>query len=195
MFSGIIENKGNVKEFKKIKDYRLILKTNLKFKDIKKGSSVCCNGVCLTVINKKRVNNFTDLYFDVSDETVNCTNFKEIKLGDLINIEKSLRVGDEISGHFVFGHVDDAGVLVSSKKKGDSHELKIKTSKKIKKFIAKKGSISVNGISLTINSIKAGIISLNIIPYTWNKTNLNKLKVGDRINLEVDMLARYVTQN
>ena len=195
MFSGIIENKGNVKEFKKIKDYRLILKTNLKFKDIKKGSSVCCNGVCLTVINKKRVNNFTDLYFDVSDETVNCTNFKEIKLGDLINIEKSLRVGDEISGHFVFGHVDDAGVLVSSKKKGDSHELKIKTSKKIKKFIAKKGSISVNGISLTINSIKGGIISLNIIPYTWNKTNLNKLKVGDRINLEVDMLARYVTQN
>ena len=195
MFSVIIENKGNVKEFKKIKDYRLILKTNLKFKDIKKGSSVCCNGVCLTVINKKRVNNFTDLYFDVSDETVNCTNFKEIKLGDLINIEKSLRVGDEISGHFVFGHVDDAGVLVSSKKKGDSHELKIKTSKKIKKFIAKKGSISVNGISLTINSIKGGIISLNIIPYTWNKTNLNKLKVGDRINLEVDMLARYVTQN
>ena len=195
MFSGIIENKGIVKEFKKNKDYRLVLDTDLKFKDIKKGSSVCCNGVCLTVISKKKLTKMTKLIFDVSKETVSCTNFNKLKIGDLINIEKSLKVGDEISGHFVFGHVDETAALVSSKKIGDSHELKFKISKKLRKFVAKKGSVSINGISLTINNIKKDELSLNIIPYTWNKTNLHKLKVGNRINLEVDMLARYVTQN
>ena len=195
MFSGIIENKGTVKEFKKCKDYILVLDTDLNFNDIKKGSSVCCNGVCLTVTSKKRYSKKTKLSFDVSKETVNCTNLSQLKIGDLINIEKSLRVGDEISGHFVFGHVDDTAELVSRKKVGSSYELKFRVSKSLRKFIAKKGSVAINGISLTINNIKKYEISLNIIPYTWSKTNLHRLKVGERINLEVDMLARYVTQN
>ena len=195
MFSGIIENKGFVFKFEKQKDFRLVLDTNLKYKDIKKGSSVCCNGICLTVISKKKKKKFTQLSFDVSQETINCSNFKVIKKGDEINIEKSLRVGDEISGHFVFGHVDDTSKLVSIKKVGDSHEIKLEISKKIKKFIAKKGSISLNGISLTVNQVKNNFIVLNIIPFTWLNTNLKRLKIGDRINLEVDMLARYVTQN
>lgn len=195
MFSGIIENKGVVKDFIKRKDYQLVLDTDLNFEDIKKGSSICCNGVCLTVTSKKRLAKKTKISFDVSKETVSCTNFNQIKKGDLINIEKSLRVGDEISGHFVFGHIDETAELVSIKKIGGSYELIFKISKKIKKFIAKKGSVAINGISLTINSVKKDKISLNIIPYTWNKTNLCKLKKGERINLEVDMLARYVTQN
>tara|TARA_B000000532_G_scaffold62365_1_gene49208 strand:- start:1450 stop:2040 length:591 start_codon:yes stop_codon:yes gene_type:complete len=195
MFSGIIENNGIVKEFIKFKDYRLVIDTDLNFKEIKKGSSVCCNGVCLTVISKKKFSKKTQLSFDVSKETVNCTNYNQLKIGDLINIEKSLRVGDEISGHFVFGHIDDTAALISSKKVGGSYELKFKVSKTLRKFIAKKGSVAINGISLTINNIKKYEISLNIIPYTWSKTNLHKLKIGDRINLEVDMLARYVTQN
>ena len=123
MFSGIIENKGTVKEFKKCKDYVLVLDTDLNFNDIKKGSSVCCNGVCLTVTSKKRYSKKTKLSFDVSKETVNCTNLSQLKIGDLINIEKSLRVGDEISGHFVFGHVDDTAELVSKKKVGSSYDL------------------------------------------------------------------------
>ena len=195
MFSGIIENKGIVREFTKIKDYRLVLDTDLNFKDIKKGSSVCCNGVCLTVTSKKKLLKKTKVSFDVSRETVNCTNFNQIKIGDTINIEKSLRVGDEISGHFVFGHIDETAELVSLKKTGGSYELNFKIPKKLRKFIAKKGSVAINGISLTVNNIRKNEISLNIIPYTWNKTNLRKLKVGERINLEVDMLARYVTQN
>ena len=195
MFSGIIENRGVVKDFKKLKDYQLVLDTDLKFKDVKIGSSVCCNGVCLTVTSKKKLSNKTKLFFDVSKETVGCTNLNQLKKGDLINIEKSLRVGDEISGHFVFGHVDDTAELVSKKKVGSSYELKFRVSKSLRKFIAKKGSVAINGISLTINNIKKYEISLNIIPYTWSKTNLHTLKVGDRINLEVDMLARYVTQN
>ncbi len=195
MFSGIIENRGIVSDFKKLKDYRLVVSTDLNFKDIKNGSSVCCNGVCLTVTSKKKLLNKTILSFDVSRETVNCTNFNQLKIGDTINIEKSLRVGDEISGHFVFGHVDDIASLISSKKIDGSYELKFKIPKNLKKFIVKKGSIAINGISLTINNIKRNEISLNIIPFTWNKTNLSKLKVGETINLEVDMLARYVTQN
>ena len=195
MFSGIIENKGFVFKFEKQKDFRLVLDTNLKYKDIKKGSSVCCNGICLTVISKKKKKKYTQLSFDVSQETINCSNFNVIKKGDEINIEKSLRVGDEISGHFVFGHVDDTSKLISVKKVGDSHEIKLEISKKIKKFIAKKGSVSLNGISLTVNQVKNNFIVLNIIPFTWLNTNLNGLKIGDRINLEVDMLARYVTQN
>jgi riboflavin synthase len=195
MFSGIIENKGFVFKFEKQKDFRLVLDTNLKYKDIKKGSSVCCNGICLTVISKKKKKKYTQLSFDVSQETINCSNFNVIKKGDEINIEKSLRVGDEISGHFVFGHVDDTSKLISIKKVGDSHEIKLEISKKIKKFIAKKGSVSLNGISLTVNQVKNNIIVINIIPFTWLNTNLKGLKIGDRINLEVDMLARYVTQN
>ena len=195
MFSGIIENKGFVLKFEKQKDFRLVLDTNLKYKDIKKGSSVCCNGICLTVISKKKKKKYTQLSFDVSQETINCSNFNGIKKGDEINIEKSLRVGDEISGHFVFGHVDDTSKLISIKKVGDSHEIKLEISKKIKKFIAKKGSVSLNGISLTVNQVKNNFIVLNIIPFTWLNTNLKGLKIGDRINLEVDMLARYVTQN
>ena len=195
MFSGIIENKGFVLKFEKQKDFRLVLDTNLKYKDIKKGSSVCCNGICLTVISKKKKKKFTQLSFDVSQETINCSNFNVIKKGDEINIEKSLRVGDEISGHFVFGHVDDTSKLISIKKVGDSHEIKLEISKKIKKYIAKKGSVSLNGISLTVNQVKNNFIVINIIPFTWLNTNLKGLKIGDRINLEVDMLARYVTQN
>ena len=195
MFSGIIENKGFVFKFEKQKDFRLVLDTNLKYKDIKKGSSVCCNGICLTVISKKKKKKYTQLSFDVSQETINCSNFNVIKKGDEINIEKSLRVGDEISGHFVFGHVDDTSKLISIKKVGDSHEMKLEISKKIKKYIAKKGSVSLNGISLTVNQVKNNFIVLNIIPFTWLNTNLKGLKIGDRINLEVDMLARYVTQN
>ena len=195
MFSGIIENKGFVTKFEKKKDYRLVLDTNLKYKEIKKGSSVCCNGICLTVISKKKKKKYTQLSFDVSQETINCSNFKTIKKGDELNIEKSLRVGDEISGHFVFGHVDDTSKLSSIKKVGDSHEIKLEISKKTKKFIAKKGSVSLNGISLTVNEGKNNLIVLNIIPFTWLNTNLKGLKIGDRINLEVDMLARYVTRN
>ena len=195
MFSGIIENFGTVKEFKKYKDYRLVIESNLKFKDVKKGSSVSCNGVCLTVTKKIRKLKNIVLCFDVSSETVKCSNFDQINIGDKINIEKSLKLGDEISGHFVFGHVDDTAKLVSLKEVGDSFQLTFKVSNKIMRYLSRKGSISLNGISLTINNITKNNFSVNIVPYTWKKTNLSKIKIGDRINLEVDMLARYVTQN
>ncbi len=195
MFTGIIEDQGVVKAFKKIKDYRLVISTKNKFKEIKKGSSICCDGVCLTVHTIKRFKHKAELSFDVSQETVNCSNMGDLKSDYKINIEKSLRLGDEISGHFVFGHVDETAVISKITPVDDSHELCIKISKKVSKFLVKKGSVAINGVSLTINEVKKNKIYINIIPFTWKYTNLRFLKVGSRINLEVDMLARYVTKN
>ena len=195
MFSGIIEKIGQVKEFRKEGDYLLKIGTNFKIKEIKKGSSISCNGVCLTVSTIKKIGKFIDLSFDVSKETMKCSNFSYLQIGSLINLEKSLRVGDEISGHFVFGHVDGTSKLLNLKKNGHSYELSLELPKKIKKFIVNKGSIALNGISLTVNKVKNNIFTLNIVSYTWENTNLYLLKKGERINVEVDMLARYVTQN
>ena len=195
MFSGIIEDIGKVKVFEKLIDFHLVISTKKKYKEIKKGSSICCDGVCLTVHTIKRYKGNTEMSFDVSEETFNCTNFKDLKLNHSINLEKSLRVGDEISGHFVFGHVDEEAIISEIRKVGDSHLLKIKISRRVSKYLVKKGSVAINGVSLTVNAINKNQISLNIIPFTWNHTNLQFLKVGSRINLEVDMLARYVTKN
>ena len=136
-----------------------------------------------------------ELSFDVSNETINCTNFSKLKIGSKINLEKSLRMGDEISGHFVFGHIDEVSKVLTIKRIKGSHQIKFSKSKKLSKYIAKKGSITVDGVSLTINSTDSKSFSVNIVPYTWDHTNFNELKLNSLINVEVDMLARYVSQN
>ena len=197
MFTGIIDHNGEIIKItkKRNKDISIFVLTKFKPKDIKLGSSICCNGVCLTVCKIKKLKDKLELSFDVSNETINCTNFSKLKIGSKINLEKSLRMGDEISGHFVFGHVDEVSKLLSIKRIKGSHQLKFSKSKKLSKYIAKKGSIAVDGVSLTINSSDSKSFSVNIVPYTWEHTNFNKLKVNSLINVEVDMLARYVSQN
>ena len=197
MFTGIIDHNGEIIKItkKRNKDISIFVLTRFKPKDIKLGSSICCNGVCLTVCKIKKLKNKLELSFDVSNETINCTNFSKLKIGSKINLEKSLRMGAEISGHFVFGHVDEASKLLTIKRIKGSHQLKFSKSKKLSKYIAKKGSIAVDGVSLTINSSDSKSFSVNIVPYTWEHTNFNKLKVNSLINVEVDMLARYVSQN
>ena len=197
MFTGIIDHNGEIVKItkKRNKDISIFVLTRFKPKDIKLGSSICCNGVCLTVCKIKKLKNKLELSFDVSNETINCTNFSKLKIGSKINLEKSLRMGDEISGHFVFGHVDEVSKLLTIKRIKGSHQLKFSKSKKLSKYIAKKGSIAVDGVSLTINSSDSKSFSVNIVPYTWEHTNFNKLKVNSLINVEVDMLARYVSQN
>ena len=197
MFTGIIDHNGEIIKItkKRNKDISIFVLTRFKPKDIKLGSSICCNGVCLTVCKIKRLKNTLELSFDISNETINCTNFSKLKIGSKINLEKSLRIGDEISGHFVFGHVDEVSKLLTIKRIKGSHQLKFSKSKKLSKYIAKKGSIAVDGVSLTINSSDSKSFSVNIVPYTWEHTNFNKLKVNSLINVEVDMLARYVSQN
>ena len=197
MFSRIIDHTGKITSIKKRKkkDITIFISTEFKTKDIKLGSSICCNGICLTVCTMKKVKTKLELSFDVSNETIRCTNFSKLKVGSNINLEKSLRVGNEISGHFVFGHVDDVSKLLNIKKIQGSHKLEFSKSKSLSRYIAKKGSISVEGISLTVNDIKAKSFSVNIVPFTWMHTNLRFLKINSRINVEVDMLARYVSQN
>ena len=195
MFSGIIENFGKVKEFKKKGDYLLRVSTNFKIKDIKKGSSISCNGVCLTAHTIKKNGKFVDIDFDISKETIKRTNLSCLKKGSLINLEKSLRVGDEISGHFVFGHIDCTSKLLKINKINDSHEITLKIPKEIKKFIVNKCSVSLNGVSLTVNEVSNRTFSVNLVPYTWNNTTFLSIGEGEIINVEVDMLARYVTQH
>jgi riboflavin synthase len=195
MFSGIIEQVGNVKKLEDLGDKRLIIQTFFLKKNLKIGSSVCCNGVCLTVHKIKKNKNTLDLSFDVSKETINCTNFGNLKPGSLINLEKSLRVGDEISGHFVFGHIDTVSTLRSIEKVGKSYVLEFSLPKGIKKLVTKKGSIAINGISLTVNKTTKDSFYVNIVDYTWNHTNLKQIDIGNIVNIEVDMLARYVTNS
>ena len=197
MFTGIIDHNGEIIKItkKSNKDISIFVLTRFKPKDIKLGSSICCNGVCLTVCKIKKLKNKLELSFDVSNETINCTNFSKLKIGSKINLEKSLRMGDEISGHFVFGHVDEVSKLLTIKRIKGSHQLKFSKSKKLSKYIAKKGSIAIDGVSLTINSTDSKSFSVNIVPYTWEHTNFNELNVNSLINVEVDMLARYVSKN
>ena len=195
MFSGIIENFAKVKEFKKKGDYLLKLSTNFKIKDIKKGSSIACNGVCLTAHTIKKNGRFVDIDFDVSKETIKCTNLSELRKGSIVNLEKSLKVGEEISGHFVFGHVDCVTKILKINKINNSYQVELAITKETKKFITRKCSIALNGVSLTVNKVSKRTFTVNIVPYTWKNTNFHSIREGEIINVEVDMLARYVTQH
>ena len=195
MFSGIVEQVGKINKIVDQGDHYLTINTTFLKNNLKIGSSVCCNGVCLTVHTMKQNKKYLELSFDVSKETIKCTNFKHLKTGSLVNLEKSLRVGDEISGHFVFGHVDTTSRLKFLKKIGKSYVLEFSLSKNIKKLVTKKGSIAINGISLTVNKTTKDSFFVNIVDYTWNHTNLSKITVSDIVNIEVDMLARYVTNS
>ena len=195
MFSGIVEQVGKVIKLEDHGDHHLTIRSSFLKKKLKIGSSVCCNGVCLTVHTMKQNKNNLNLSFDVSKETMDCTNFRDLKVGSEVNLEKSLRVGDEISGHFVFGHVDTVSKLKSISKVGKSHVLKFSLPIAIKKLVTRKGSIAINGISLTVNKTAKEDFFVNIVDYTWNHTSLKQIAIGDIVNIEVDMLARYVTNS
>ena len=163
MFSGIVEQVGKVIKLDDHGDHNLIIRSSFLKKNLKIGSSVCCNGVCLTVHTMKQNKNNLNLSFDVSKETMDCTNFKDLKVGSEVNLEKSLRVGDEISGHFVFGHVDTVSKLKSISKVGKSYVLKFSLPRAIKKLVTRKGSIAINGISLTVNKTVKEHFFVNIV--------------------------------
>ena len=195
MFTGIIQNFGSIKLIKKGL-YKI--STNLDLNDCSEGSSISCNGVCLTARNiiKKFDNSFT---FDVNigEETLSRTNLgKEISKNTQINLEKSLKIGDEIGGHFVYGHVDCIGRLDKILKLKNSWEFHFdKNFDKNNKFISEKASISINGISLTIASLNNKSFMISVIEHTFNNTNLKFLNEGDYVNIEFDYLARFILNN
>ena len=185
MFNGIVKNQGIIEEID-TKNNFLKIKTNLK--KLYLGESIMCSGICLTV-SKKKKNSFC---VNISPETIKRTNLKNKKKGDIINLEKSLSMGQDISGHLVFGHVDGLVTLEKIKEVADSRLLTFKTTKKLQKFITEKCSVALDGISLTVNDVLNDIFTVNIIPFTWNNTSLKNVKKGSKLNIEIDMLARYV---
>jgi riboflavin synthase len=190
VFTGIIDDIGTIITIENLGDTMLEIQTNYDLENIALGASISCSGVCLTVIKKDK-NSF---FAQVSDETLSCTTIGNWQIGDKINLERSMKIGDEIGGHIVSGHVDDIAKIISITQIDDSHEIKIIVGEDIKYLIAKKGSICINGVSLTVNDIRNNIFSINIIPYTWEHTSFKYLKVNDEVNIEIDMLARYIAR-
>ena len=185
MFSGIIMNVGEIVAYNKSES---ILSIKSSIKKINLGDSISCSGVCLTIARIK--NNIID--FNISSETKNKTNLMYLNVGDSINLEKSLKVGDEINGHFVFGHVDGLSKILSIKHLEDSKVIEFIAEEYIIKYLSPKCSVALDGISLTVNNVSEAKFNVSIIPYTWENTSLKKMKEGDFLNTEVDMLARYV---
>ena len=188
MFSGIIKNTGKInKIFKGKKDCTLEIISNIKFTKDEIGSSISCSGVCLTLENYKK--NLCRFY--ISKETLSKTIFKSCKKGDIINLEKSLRFGDRISGHFVQGHVDTTCLTKTILHLGRSWEITFNLSKNYKKYLIQKGSIAINGVSLTIAKIVNNGFKIVVIPQTLIKTNLILLKKKDHVNIEFDIFCKY----
>ena len=190
MFNGIIYNKGTIKNIKKNPKSILIgIKSNLKIKKEELGSSISCNGVCLTLVKiDKKI-----IYFYISIETIRRSNFSKIKIGDEVNLEKSLVYGQKISGHFTQGHVDTTAKVKKILLVDNSWILKLELkNKKLIKHLEEKASISINGVSLTISKISNKNIILNIIPHTLKLTNLKNLRLNDTVNVELDIFGKYI---
>ena len=192
MFTGIIKNIGNIKELKKNNNgYFLSVISDLSFtkKDI--GTSISCSGVCLTLTKIKKNKKKNELFFYLSKHTVVTSAFKYLKSGDLLNLEKSMKYGDEFAGHFVQGHVDTTiKVLSINTNNSKSWTIFFNIPKKFKKFLIEKGSIAINGVSLTIAKIFSNRFKVVIIPHTLQNTNLLKLKKNNYVNVEIDLIAK-----
>ena len=190
MFNGIIFKSGIVKFIKKNKNsINISIKTNLKFtkKDI--GVSVSCNGVCLTVVKVKK--KLIDFY--ISNETLKRSNFKLVKINQIINLEKSLFFGQKISGHFSQGHVDTIANIKKIIFLDKTWLIRLKINdKKFNKFLIDKASISINGVSLTISKVLNNFFEINVIPHTLKLTNLKNLKINDAVNVELDIFSKYI---
>lgn len=189
MFTGIITDIGTIASVdNKGKDVRLGIYTNFDLSKTDIGASIACSGCCLTVVKK-----IDDIFFvDVSAESLSKTNIGSWVAGTKINLERALKMGDELGGHVVSGHVDGLATLKSLKQDGESYRLVFEVPKDLGGYIAPKGSVSLDGISLTVNEVDGVSFGVNIIPHTWENTTLGSIKEGARVHLEIDMLARYV---
>ena len=189
MFNGIVHNTGIVKKYiLSSKGLDLILNSTLKFNLNDIGSSLSCDGVCLTLVSFKNKNS----RFHISKETLIRSKFKNLKIGDKINLEKPLKYGQNVSGHFIQGHVDTTAKVKKIKIIGKSWLIGFSINKKFIKQIVEKASISINGVSLTISNLKIKTFEICIIPHTLKLTNLVYIKKGDLVNIEIDLLSKYV---
>lgn len=190
MFTGIITDIGEVRALEKRGDLRARIATGYDTGGIELGASIASDGVCLTVIDLGA--GWYDV--EISAETVSRTNLGDWTVGKRVNLERALKVGDELGGHIVSGHVDGVAVIVDMKDEGDSTRFTFKTPESLAKFIAPKGSVALNGTSLTVNEVDGCQFGINVIPHTKEATTWGDARIGDRVNLEIDTLARYVAR-
>ena len=190
MFTGLITDVGRVRAVTSVGDRRIEIETSFPIAEIELGASIACSGVCLTAIE------FGDNWFAVeaSEETTSKTTVGDWQAGDALNLERSLRIGDELGGHLVFGHVDGVAEIAGRRTDGDSIRFSILAPDDLAPYIASKGSVALSGVSLTVNEVDGNRFGVNIIPHTADATTLGNLSAGDRVNLEIDMLARYVAR-
>jgi riboflavin synthase len=192
MFTGIVTNVGIVRKAEQRGDLRLEIATGYDTRSIDLGASIACSGACLTVVDKGN-----DWFaVDVSGETVSRTASDLWREGAKLNLERSLRLGDEIGGHIVTGHVDAIGEVVEANLEGDSTQIYVKVPKSLGGMIAPKGSIALDGVSLTVNDVDdrddSTLFSINVIPHTMQQTTLGGIAIGRQLNVEIDVLARYI---
>jgi riboflavin synthase len=194
MFTGIIQSTAKLNQIvNKNNNYTFVLESNLRLikKDI--GTSIAIDGVCLTLTKiRKQSESKKKLFFNISPETLKISSLQNKGVGTILNLEKSLKFGDEIAGHFLQGHVDDTGKILSVNKNKNSWIFWIKFKSKFKKYLVSKGSIAINGVSLTINEIKNSSIRVDIIPHTFDKTNFKFLKKNMDVNLVYDLLMKFL---
>ncbi|MEE8371439.1 MAG: riboflavin synthase [Sphingomonadales bacterium] len=188
MFTGLITDLGRVRSAEGEGDKRLVVETAYDLAGIDHGASVACAGVCLTVIGKED----GCLTFDVSAETIARSSLGDLEAGDHLNLERPLRVGDELGGHIVSGHVDGTASLTGISDAERSKKFTFELPQELMRFAPVKGSITLDGVSLTINEVSGHSISVNLVPHTLAATSFQHAKPGDRINVEVDLLARYL---
>ncbi len=194
MFTGIVTDIGEVVRIDKNGDTRIAIKTAFDTSTIEFGASIACSGCCLTVVDKGE-----DWFsVDVSAETLSCTVLGEWNVGTRINLERALKVGEELGGHIVTGHVDCVGDVISIEQEGDSKKFTFSLPSEFRTYIAEKGSVTVDGASLTVNDVidheTTTQFCINIIPHTQEKTTFGRNAAGDRVNIEIDILARYVAR-
>ena len=189
MFTGLIEDVGTVYRWRMRKGSGVLtINTNLPLREVEMGSSIAVNGACLTVVDKEN-NRFI---VDVSPETLERTNLRKIRKGDLVNLERPLRLSDRLGGHLVTGHVDGIGVTQEIKKRGKFTFFSFEVPASLVSLLVSKGSVAVDGISLTVNECVGQHFSVAIIPLTLKHTNLRGLKLGDKVNIEADIIGKYV---
>ncbi len=190
MFTGIVTDMGEIRQVEQRGDLRARIATRYDMSGVDIGASIACDGVCLTVVSKGA--DWFDV--DVSAETVSKTNLGTWAAGRTVNLERALRVGDELGGHIVSGHVDGLAEVVEVRDEGDSTRVSLRAPDSLARFIAPKGSVALNGTSLTVNEVEGLVFGINFIPHTKEVTTWGRVAVGDQVNLEIDTLARYVAR-
>ncbi|MBE9639418.1 riboflavin synthase [Salipiger mangrovisoli] len=190
MFTGIVTDMGEIRALEQAGDLTARIGTAYDTAGIEIGASIACDGVCLTVVT------LGEDWFDVqiSAETLSKTNLGGWEPGKRVNLERALKVGDELGGHIVSGHVDGLAEVVSVKDEGDSTRVQLRAPDELAKFIASKGSVALNGTSLTVNEVQGVVFGINFIPHTKEVTTWGGVKLGDKVNLEIDTMARYVAR-